>query len=170
MGPDILRRSDLPRRFDVHSDRIRLNTALLALAALGALPTAHAALGDAGATVQADGQRLKAATTRALAAAGYSVQVLQLPAGGTVSEYVSPAGTVFAVRWLATAKPDLSLLLGRYFPTYAGSPRSAGSDRNHMAIDAADLVVRAGGHPRAFFGVAWVPSLTPAGVDPAVLP
>ena len=154
----------------MHRSRIRLTALLLAIAALGALPAAHAALGDTLASVQADSQRLKAATTRAQPASGYAVQVLQLPEGGTVSEYLTPAGTVFAVRWLAPYKPDLGQLLGRYFATYAGAPRSAGSDRSHLAIDATDLVVRAGGRPRAFAGTAWVPSLVPAGIDPGVLP
>ena len=143
---------------------------LAGLLALAALPAAHAALGDTATSIQADSLRLKAATRSMLTAAGYSVQTLQLPAGGTVSEYLTPAGTVFAVRWLTPFKPDLSQLLGRYFPTYANAPRSAGSDRNHLAIDATDLVVRAGGRQRSFLGWAWVPALVPAGVDPAALP
>jgi hypothetical protein len=154
----------------LHLSSIRLTTALLALTALGALPNAYAALGDTLASVQADSVRLKAATTRSQAAAGYTVQVLQLPEGGTVSEFATPAGTVFAVRWLAPFKPDLAQLLGRYFTAYAGAPRSVGSDRSHLALDSADLVVRAGGRQRAFAGTAWVPSLVPAGIDPAVLP
>jgi hypothetical protein len=149
---------------------MRLLPAFAGLLALLAQPAAQAALGETLASVQADGQRLKAATGRLQVAAGYSVQALQLPEGGTVSEYLSPAGVVFAVRWLAPSKPDLAQLLGRYFPTYASAPRSAGSDRNHFAIDADSLVVRAGGRQRAFFGMAWVPALVPAGVDPAVLP
>jgi hypothetical protein len=157
-------------RITLRQPSFRLTTALFACAALGALPAAHAALGDTLVSVQTDGQRLKAATTRVQAAAGYSVQVLQLPEGGTVSEYAAPNGTVFAVRWLAPFKPDLAQLLGRYFATYASAPRSVGSDRSHLALDATDLVVRAGGRQRAFTGTAWVPSLVPAGIDPAVLP
>jgi hypothetical protein len=148
----------------------RLLPALAGLLALAAHPPAQAALGDTIASVQADSQRLKAASTRLQAGVGYSLQVLQLPEGGTISEYLSPAGTVFAVRWLASYKPDLAQLLGRYFATYASAPRSAGSDRNHLGIDATDLVVRAGGHQRAFFGTAWVPALVPAGINPVVLP
>jgi hypothetical protein len=154
----------------VHPWQLRMTAAALGLASLGALPAAHAALGDTVASVQADSARLKAATLRTQLAGGYTVQVLQLPEGGTVSEYLTPAGTVFAVRWLAPFKPDLGLLLGRYFASYSTAPRNAGSDRSHLAIDAGDLVVRAGGRPRAFAGSAWVPSLVPAGVDPAVLP
>jgi hypothetical protein len=154
----------------LHLSSIRLTTTLLALAALLALPSAYAALGGTVDSVAADSQRLKAATTRPQAAAGYTVHVLQLPQGGTVSEYATPAGTVFAVRWLAPFKPDLAQLLGRYFTTYTGAPRSVGSDRSHLALDSADLVVRAGGRQRAFAGTAWVPSLVPTGIDPAVLP
>jgi len=154
----------------VHRLPARLTATLFACAAIAALPEAHAALGDTLASVQVDSQRLKAATTRAAVAGGYAVQVLQLPEGGTVSEFLTPSGTVFAVRWLAPYKPDLGQLLGRYFATYSTAPRSTQSDRSHLAIDAADLVVRAGGRQRAFVGTAWVPSLVPAGIDPAVLP
>jgi hypothetical protein len=148
----------------------RLLPGIAGLLCLAGQPAAHAALGDTLASIQADGLRLKAASGRLQAAGGYSVQTLQLPGGGTVNEYLGPAGTVFAVRWLAPYKPDLGQLLGTYFATYAGAPRSAGSDRSHLAIDATQLVVRAGGRQRAFFGLAWVPALVPAGVNPEALP
>jgi hypothetical protein len=170
LGMAPLPRRRLSRRSNVHRWPIRLTASLLGLASLAALPAAHAALGDTLASVQADSQRLKAATLRVQATGSYTVQVLQLPEGGTVNEYLTPAGTVFAVRWVAPFKPDLGQLLGRYFATYATAPRSAGSDRSHLAIEAGDLVVHAGGRPRAFAGTAWVPSLVPAGIDPAVLP
>jgi hypothetical protein len=142
----------------------------LALLFLAAVRPAAAALGEPLASIQADGQRLQAATARVQAGSGYSVHELQQATGGSVREYVSPAGVVFALTWSGPFKPDLQQLLGRHFGTYAITPRSAGSDRNHLAIDTAALVVRAGGRQRAFFGRAWLPALLPAGVDAEVLP
>jgi len=142
----------------------------LALLFLAAVRPAAAALGEPLASIQADGQRLKAATARVQAGSGYSVHELQQANGGSVREYVSPAGLVFALTWSGPFKPDLQQLLGRHFGTYAITPRSAGSDRNHLAIDTDALVVRAGGRQRGFFGRAWLPALLPAGVDPEALP
>jgi hypothetical protein len=140
------------------------------LLGLAALQPAWAALGEPQASIQADTRRLKAAVPRVLAGSAYTVHELQDAVGGTVREYVSPAGVVFALTWSGAFKPDLQQLLGRYFGTYSGAPRSAGSDRNHLALDTDSLVVRAGGRQRGFFGSAWAPALVPAGVDPAVLP
>jgi hypothetical protein len=142
----------------------------VALLALAAVAPAWAALGEPQVSIHADTQRMKAAAPRVQAGIGYTLHELQDANGGIVHEYVSPAGVVFAVTWRGPFKPDLQQLLGSHFGTYANAPRSAGSDRNHLAIDAGTLVVRAGGHQRGFFGSAWAPALVPAGVDPAVLP
>jgi hypothetical protein len=129
---------------------------------------AWAALGDTEISVQADTARLKA-SLRVVPATAYAVHELQLAEGTTVREFVASTGVVFAVSWQGPFKPDLRQLLGTYADTYDNAPRSAGSSRSHLAIDTADLVVRAGGHMRAFAGVAWIPKLVPAGVNPEVL-
>jgi hypothetical protein len=97
------------------------------------------------------------------------VHELRLPSGTIVREYLDASGTVFAVTWRGPFKPDLPTLLGRYFDSYASAPRSAGSTRSRLAIDQANLVVRAGGHQRAFVGLAYVPQLLPPGVSVADL-
>ncbi|HEX9473632.1 MAG TPA: DUF2844 domain-containing protein [Steroidobacteraceae bacterium] len=144
--------------------------AMLALPALlwCAAPPVMAALGEAVSSVSSDGARLKA-SLRVIGGAGYDVHELTTPAGTTIREYIAPSGTVFAVAWRGPFKPDLRLLLGGYFDLYASSPRSAGSTRTQLAIDRQALVVRAGGHMRAFSGLAWVPALVPAGVNPGAL-
>ncbi len=142
----------------------------MALLALAAARPAPAALGEPLASIRADTQRMKAAAPRVQAGIGYTLHELQDATGGIIHEYVSPAGVVFAVTWRGPFKPDLQQLLGSRFDTYVNAPRSAGSDRNHLAIDTSGLIVRAGGHQRGFFGSAWAPALVPAGVDPAVLP
>jgi len=140
------------------------------LLALAAAAPAAAALGEPLASIQADGQRMKSAAPRIQAGSGYTLHELQDLNGVRVREYVSSAGVVFALSWSGPFKPDLQQLLGRYFGTYSSAPRSAGSDRNHLALDTDSLVVRAGGRQRGFFGSAWAPAIVPAGVDPAVLP
>jgi hypothetical protein len=133
-----------------------------------AAPPAMAALGDTAVSVSHDTASLKA-SLRVVGGAKYDVHELTTPAGTTVREFVAPAGTVFAVAWRGPFKPDLRVLLGSYFDLYASAPRSAGSTRTHLAIDEPALVVRAGGHMRAFSGLAWVPALLPAGVNPGEL-
>jgi uncharacterized protein DUF2844 len=146
--------------------------ALLAALALPALwcaaPPAVAALGDAAVSVSSDTAHLKA-SLRVVGGTGYDVHELTTPTGTTIREFVAPAGTVFAVAWRGPFKPDLRVLLGNYFSLYASAPRSAGSTRTQLAIDQPALVVRAGGHMRAFSGLAWVPALVPAGVNPGEL-
>jgi hypothetical protein len=142
-----------------------------ALALMLGLFTPHkslAVLGEPATGVSAEGARLKAAL-RVTSAAAYTIHELQLPGGTTVREFAMPGGLVFAVSWLGPDKPDFRSLLGSYFTTYAAAPRSAGLSRTHLAIDETNLVVRAGGHPRAFFGLAYVPQLLPQGVDPGSL-
>jgi Protein of unknown function (DUF2844) len=133
-----------------------------------AAPPAMAALGDTAVSVSNDSARLKA-SLRVVGGANYDVHELTTPAGTTIREFVAPAGTVFAVAWRGPFKPDLRVMLGGYFDLYASAPRSAGSTRAQLAIDQQTLVVRAGGHMRAFSGLAWVPGLVPAGVNPGEL-
>ncbi|HKC16779.1 MAG TPA: DUF2844 domain-containing protein [Steroidobacteraceae bacterium] len=133
-----------------------------------AAPPAMAALGDTAASVSGDSARLRA-SLRVVGGASYSVHELTTVEGTAIREFVTPAGSVFAVAWRGPFKPDLRLLLGAYFDLYVSAPRSAGSTRTQLAIDQPALAVRAGGHMRAFAGVAWVPALVPAGVSPGEL-
>ncbi len=125
---------------------------------------AGAALGETEASVRSDMARLKA-SSRITTAASYTMHELTLPTGTIVHEYLDAGGTVFAVSWRGPFKPDLPALLGSYFDTYASAPRSAGSSRSRLAIDQGNLVVRAGGHQRAFTGLAYVPQLLPPGLS-----
>ena len=78
-------------------------------ATLSSLP-AQAALGGAADSVQNDAASLKSqAAPRADAqSSAYSVQRLSLDNGTVVDEYLSPAGTVFAVHWRGPRPPDRS--------------------------------------------------------------
>ena len=135
----------------------------------GLLSPAHAALGDTVASIQADRTRLKGAL-RIRAQAGYSVQQITTPAGTVVNEYVSGAGVVFAVTWRGPAVPDLQQLLGRYFAqAHATAAAQPPAGHGQLAIRGSDLVVRASGHLRAFFGLAYVPSLLPPNFSPSLI-
>lgn len=139
--------------------------ALAVTCALALLPgIAGAVLGETATSVRADTARLKA-SLRVTSAATYTTHELTLPTGTIVHEYLNAGGTVFAVSWRGPFKPDLPALLGKYFDTYASAPRSAGSSRSRLAIDQGNLVVRAGGHQRAFVGLAFVPQLMPPGLS-----
>ena len=118
-------------------------------------------------TVAAPAQRLaaRAKSSAAQAAAAIQSQTVQTPRGVTVTEYADAAGTVFAVTWRGPFKPDLQQLLGAYFQPYVGGRSRAGAGLTTSSVHGQDIVVHSNGRMRNFYGVAWVPSLVPAGFD-----
>ncbi|WP_051849139.1 DUF2844 domain-containing protein [Thiomonas sp. FB-Cd] len=142
--------------------------ALVLLAQTGAqagLGRPLSAAGEDG-TVAAPSQRLAArSTSAAQAAASIQSQVVQTPRGATVTEYADATGTVFALTWRGPFKPDLQQLLGAYFKPYLGGRPRAGMGLAASSVHGDDIVVHSAGRMRNFYGVAWVPSLVPAGFD-----
>lgn len=133
-----------------------------ALAALVWFPAAQAGLGDAAAAVAQDRQHMKGQLHESLQS-GYDVQQITLPSGTLVREYVA-AGKVFAVSWRGPVIPDLRRVLSTYFAQYeaaAAAPHAGG--HHHLSIDRPGFVMRASGHMRAHFGIAYVPGLLPQG-------
>ena len=109
-------------------------------------------------------------STGSTAAAPYTVRETTLASGTVVREYVSQTGTVFGIAWSGMQQPDLSDLLGSYFPQYiAGleARRAAGAVRGPGIVEQPGLVVHSGGHMGAFSGQAWLPQSLPAGVTAA---
>lgn len=100
-------------------------------------------------------------------AAAYTVRQTTLANGTIVREYLSQAGTVFGIAWSGPQLPDLSTLLGSYFPQYVASVEAnrARGVRGSGAVDSSGLVVHSGGHMGAFSGQAWLPQALPAGVS-----
>ena len=146
---------------------LSLTLALAAvLLAKGASLPATAALGDTAASIQADQVSLKG-ELRVRSEAGYSVQEITAANGVVVREYVSPANVVFAVSWNGRAMPNLRQTLGTYFAQFQAAVNSQRADHahrighDHLELRTPDLVVRAGGHMRQYFGIAYVPSLLP---------
>ena len=143
----------------------RLRTQALAGAACLVLAApAHAALGGAYESVLADRAHL-AAKLSSSPAATHTVHALTMTNGGVAREYARPDGGVFAITWRGPARPDLRQLLGGYFDTFQAdnAPRGGRRARKPLAVNRAEIVVQTGGHPGAFWGVAYLPRMTPAG-------
>lgn len=137
------------------------------IVALGAMvglasPDALATLGGDAASVASNQQHL-GATRRVRALPAGECHDLSVPSGPAVHEYLSPAGSVYAVSWKGHGMPDLQELFGAYFSQLATGHRRGGHHR--MTLTGSDLVVETTSHGRVFTGRAWVPSLVPAGVD-----
>ena len=128
-------------------------------------PLAHASLGQRYDSVVADRARLAARMASATSAA-QTVHTLTLANGGVVREYADANGVVFAVAWRAPGRPDLQQLLGGNFATLqADNLRADGRrTRRPLAVNRTALVLHSGGHPGAFWGVAYLPQAIPAGV------
>ena len=103
----------------------------------------------------------------------YARHDMVLPNEGEVHEFVNGEGMVFAVTWQGPGKPDLRKLLGPHFSALkadsSGAGRAMHSLRRPAQVSQPDLQVQTGGHMGWFHGVAFVPSLAPAGFSRAEL-
>ena len=97
------------------------------------------------------------------------MQQIAAPDGSVVNQFVSPSGIVFGVSWQGATIPDLSQLLGEYFPEFQQAARSLGRKRGGIGVKTDRVVVESGGHMRAFRGRAYVPALVPESLSPAVI-
>jgi hypothetical protein len=147
--------------------------AAAALALIGGLSApAAAALGGSAATVESDRVSMQGALMRMTRNDDFAVHEIRTATGTMVREYVSSAGTVFAVVWQGPWAPDLRQLLGDSFDRVQRSmqtSRQARRVRGVVAIDEADLVVHISGHQRSFYGRAYMPGLVPSGIHAEVI-
>ncbi len=145
--------------------RHSLASIYIALIAFAAPAIAWAELGGTEVSVQVDRTQMKATLRRvATGNNNFTVHEIRTPAGTTVREYVSLAGTVFAVVWKGPVIPDLRQVLGRYFDAYVTGAKAKHSGHSYLTIEQTGLVVQSHGHMRAFFGKAYLPNMLPAGV------
>lgn len=147
---------------------VKIWSAGLALLALAWPARVCAELGGSVDSVQADQEQMKG-TRRITNAANYSIHEIQAESGTKVREFVSPAGTVFAVAWDGPFKPDMRQLLGNYFDQYVQTIQSKRPRRGAVSIQRPDLVVESSGHMRSFTGRAYLPQMTPQNVNPAAI-
>jgi hypothetical protein len=138
--------------------------------ALLATGPASASLGGARATVDDDRAHLGAALT-STSTGTYTVHALTLANGAVNREFVRPDGTVFAVTWRGSSRPDLRQLLGDRFAVLQSDNVGPGGRRTRrpLSVSRSDFVLRSGGHPGAFWGVAYLPGAIPAGFTPGDL-
>jgi hypothetical protein len=148
--------------------------ALLVGLALAVSGRAQAGLGGHLATIQTDSARMGARMESAQMN-GYALHTLTRANGGTVHELTNADGQVFAVTWSGPGKPDLRSLLGRYFETFQAANVATGRGlrsplRMPPHVNQPDLQIQTAGHMGWFRGVAFIPSLAPAGFSPNNLP
>jgi Protein of unknown function (DUF2844) len=125
---------------------------------------AAAALGEPETSVQTDVARLRG-SIKVTSHANYNVHEIQLPSGTLVREFAASDGKVFAVAWNGPTIPNLREIMGQYFDNYVTAAKAPHSGHHHLQIRQSDLVVSAGGHMRAFSGLAYLPQAIPSGVS-----
>ena len=161
-------------------------TTLLAGVSLLSSSRADAELGGALSSVMADGGRM-GARVNSVAMGGYTRHDLTRGNGAMVHELTNalgrrlrgaarqeqPRGQVFAVTWSGPGKPDLRSLLGARFATFQAANAAGGRTmralRRPPQVNEADLQIQTAGHMGFFRGVAFIPSLAPAGFSPSDL-
>ncbi|MPW18596.1 DUF2844 domain-containing protein [Paraburkholderia sp. CNPSo 3157] len=115
------------------------------------------------------GSAASASSSSASTSASYTVRETTLGNGTVVREYISTAGSVFGLAWSGPQMPDLSDLLGSYFPQYVAGVTNArqlrGGGHGPGIVQDNGLVVHSGGHMGAFSGQAYLPQALPAGVS-----
>jgi hypothetical protein len=125
---------------------------------------AAAALGEPETSVQTEVTRLRG-SIKVTPHANYKLHEIQLPSGTVVREFAGPDGKVFAVAWSGPTVPNLREILGQYFDRYVTAAKAQHSGHHHLQILESNLVVLAGGHMRAFSGLAYLPQALPSGVS-----
>jgi len=128
-----------------------------------AAPT-FAALGAAEESVGADEQKFLPTQTTMSERGAYRLHEMTRGDGSVVREYVNGQGKVFGVSWKGPVLPDLSQLLGAHFAAFRDNAHQKAGRRRMAIVHSGDLVVESAGHPRAFFGRAYLNSMLPAGV------
>ena len=144
--------------------RMSWTSVVLVMLALS-LP-ALAALGGDVTSVHEDQAQMKG-TLKTTQAAAFTVHEITAPGNTVIKEYVSPAGKVFAITWHGQFVPNMQQLLGSYYQKFAdaaAAKRESHLRQRSLSVQQPDLVIQNGGHPRAFFGKAYVPSMFPQGV------
>jgi hypothetical protein len=145
--------------------RSRWLVAAVALAALmGFSLPASASLGGHAGSVESDRARMNG-SLRVTPHDSYEVHEIQAPGGSVVDEYISAAGTVFAVAWHGQFPPPMEQILGTYFEQFSAALQARPKMYGHRPLNIREqgLVVETGGHMRAHFGRAYDPSLLPQG-------
>lgn len=103
------------------------------------------------------------------ATASYTVRESRDANAVTIREYVLPSNVVFAVAWEGPIRPDMTALLGSYFPTYVAAGESRARGTGPLIESTGDFRIESAGRLGHFFGMAYLPRLMPANVRPGDL-
>ena len=144
-----------------------MNFLKLALAVAGMLPLAsYAALGGAPGTGAASQSVLRSAVSlnASAAATPYTMRTTSGADGVTIHEYVLPSNVVFAVTWQGPVRPDMSTLLGSYFPNFTNAAAQRARGAGPMIEHNGDFHIESAGRAGRFFGKAYLPRLVPINV------
>ena len=144
-----------------------MNFLKLALAVAGMLPLAsYAALGGAPGTGAASQSVLRSAVSlnASAAATPYTMRTTSGADGVTIHEYVLPSNVVFAVTWQGPVRPDMSALLGSYFPNFTNAAAQRTRGAGPMIEHNGDFHIESAGRAGRFFGKAYLPRLVPINV------
>jgi hypothetical protein len=146
-----------------------LATALLPLmshASLGGAPNTGA---PASVVRLANPQPASSIAQAAQSATPYSMHQSVDANGVTIREYVLPNNVVFAVTWDGPIRPNMTALLGNYFPNYVNVAQSRARGTGPL-VDGDDAFrIESTGRLGRFSGMAWLPREFPAGVRPGDL-
>lgn len=107
-------------------------------------------------------KQVNLASTQSVPNGKYTVSLIQSTNNIMIKEF-SANGKVFAVTWRGPRNPDLAQLFGTYFEDYK-TIKPKFNSLTVRNVSANDLVVNTSGYVGDFHGVAYVPSLMPAGV------
>ena len=140
-----------------------------AAAALGLgvclVESAWAGLGEGADSVQHDQTALHGTTLSVTPMASYDLQETTTAAGTRVREYVSHAGTVFAVTWSGPRPPDLSVVLASHYQDFYKAAAAHHGSHKVFTMASDGLVLSFRKLPRGVVGEAHVPALLPTGVS-----
>jgi hypothetical protein len=141
---------------------------LASYAMLGGAPSAGAS--SSAMVLRATSHSVAAAgTAETTATAPYTLRESRDANAVTIREYVLPNNVVFAVAWEGPIRPDMTALLGSYFPNYVAAGESRARGTGPMFESNGDFHIESAGRLGHFFGMAYLPRLMPANVRPADL-
>ena len=123
---------------------------------------AHAYLGETKAP-QKNGIIIEASKA-AKTAGSFTTQISSLDSV-SITEYLNSDGKVFAVSWNGMSHPDLSVLLGNYWPEYQQQKRPSVRRLSKRVTSSGSIVVEKSGKMRDVSGHAYIRELLPEGFN-----
>jgi hypothetical protein len=126
---------------------------------------ANAGLGEPVDSVARDHQALRGTTLSVTAMQAYDVHETTTADGTRVRQYVSRAGTVFAVAWSGRSLPDLRIVLATHYDRYVAAAAAHRGSHHLLSVATPEVQMNIVRLPRGFAGSAQVPTLMPPGTS-----